>query len=191
MNRSVVIHHNTAWWRSQFATSRCTSGSARRQRSGRGGKRVARATPFGMLVAFSKLLPDQKTQRQHHCHGMAVKARPKTALILIPAQFFFGFLMELLNGMATMGILNQFLQRRRGGQVAPIELVFFGLPLSRPLSQQPADVCLTCCRQTPGSQRQSIHAKRDTQLSIAYSEELIFSMSVTLQSTDRHHGIVG
>jgi hypothetical protein len=36
-----------------------------------------------------------------------------------------------------------------------------------------------------------IHIKRDTQLSIAYSEELIFSMSVTLQSTDRHHGIVG
>ena len=36
-----------------------------------------------------------------------------------------------------------------------------------------------------------IHPKRDTQLSIAYSEELIFSMSVTLQSTDRHHGIVG
>jgi hypothetical protein len=28
--------------------------------------------------------------------------------------------------------------------------------------------------------------------SIAYSEELIFSMiSATLQSTDRHHGIVG
>ena len=38
---------------------------------------------------------------------------------------------------------------------------------------------------------QGIHVKRDTQLSIAYSEELIFSMSVTLQSTDRHHGIVG
>ena len=36
-----------------------------------------------------------------------------------------------------------------------------------------------------------IHVKRDTQLSIAYSKELIFSMSVTLQSTDRHHGIVG
>src|SRR5438132_13250638 len=36
-----------------------------------------------------------------------------------------------------------------------------------------------------------IHVKRDTQLSIAYSQELIFSMSVTLQSTDQHHGIVG
>ena len=39
---------------------------------------------------------------------------------------------------------------------------------------------------------ETIHVKRDTQLSIAYSEELISStISATLQSTDRHHGIVG
>ena len=37
-----------------------------------------------------------------------------------------------------------------------------------------------------------IHAKRDSLLSIAYSEELISAtISATLQSTDRHHGIVG
>jgi hypothetical protein len=36
-----------------------------------------------------------------------------------------------------------------------------------------------------------IYVKRDTQVSIAYSEELIFPISATLQSTDRHHGIVG
>ena len=37
-----------------------------------------------------------------------------------------------------------------------------------------------------------IHLSRDTLSSIAYSEELISStISVTLQSTDRHHGIVG
>ena len=35
------------------------------------------------------------------------------------------------------------------------------------------------------------HVRRDKMLSIAYSEELIFSMSATLQSTDRRHGIVG
>jgi hypothetical protein len=33
--------------------------------------------------------------------------------------------------------------------------------------------------------------RRDTQVSIAYSEELIFPISATLQSTDRHHEIVG
>ena len=38
----------------------------------------------------------------------------------------------------------------------------------------------------------TIHVKRDTQLSIAYSEELISStISATLQSTDRQHGMVG
>jgi hypothetical protein len=37
-----------------------------------------------------------------------------------------------------------------------------------------------------------IYAKRDSLLSIAYSEELISTtISATLQSTDRHHGIVG
>ena len=41
---------------------------------------------------------------------MAVEARPKTPLILIPTQFFFGFLMELLNGMAAMRIVYQDLQ---------------------------------------------------------------------------------
>jgi hypothetical protein len=36
------------------------------------------------------------------------------------------------------------------------------------------------------------HLRRDSWWSIAYSEELISStISVTLQSTDRHHGIVG
>jgi len=36
-----------------------------------------------------------------------------------------------------------------------------------------------------------IHVKRDNRRSIAYSEELIFPMAATLQSTDRHYGIVG
>ena len=36
-----------------------------------------------------------------------------------------------------------------------------------------------------------IHVKRDNRRSIAYSEELIFPIAATLQSTDRHHGIVG
>jgi hypothetical protein len=39
--------------------------------------------------------------------------------------------------------------------------------------------------------RRGIPTKRDKLPSIAYSEELIFSNSATLQSTDRHHGILG
>jgi hypothetical protein len=38
----------------------------------------------------------------------------------------------------------------------------------------------------------SIHVRRDSRSSIAYSEELISArMSATLQSTERHDGIVG
>ena len=36
-----------------------------------------------------------------------------------------------------------------------------------------------------------IHVKRDKLPSIAYSEELVFSMSATLQGTDRRHRMVG
>jgi len=39
---------------------------------------------------------------------------------------------------------------------------------------------------------EGIHLRRDSRWSIAYSEELISStISATLQSTDRHDGIVG
>ena len=42
------------------------------------------------------------------------------------------------------------------------------------------------------SRRKGTHLKRDSQSSIAYSEALISApISATLQSTDRHHGIVG
>src|SRR5687768_9428107 len=63
-----------------------------------------------LTVAVLQLQTRQKTHSQHHGHGMAVKARPQTALILIPTHFFFGFLMELLNGMAAMRIVYQDLQ---------------------------------------------------------------------------------
>jgi hypothetical protein len=53
------------------------------------------------------------------------------------------------------------------------------------LKQRPAEA-QSIARPAPG-----IHAKRDKLPSIAYSEELICAMSATLQSTDRHHGIVG
>src|SRR6266699_3296976 len=124
MNRFVDTHQRTAWWRSHCATSRCTAGSARRHRSGRGGKRVAWATPFWMAMALPQLQPEHKAQRQHNRDCMSVKARPQPALILIPAQFFFGLLMELFDGMTTMGIIHQLLQRGRGRQVTPIVLVF-------------------------------------------------------------------
>jgi hypothetical protein len=38
---------------------------------------------------------------------------------------------------------------------------------------------------------EGIHLRRDNGWSIAYSEELIFPISATLQTTDRHHEILG
>ena len=53
--------------------------------------------------------------------------------------------------------------------------------------------CALCERDAahPQAPLPGIHVKRDNRWSIAYSEELIVSTSATLQSTDRHHGIVG
>ena len=56
-----------------------------------------------------------------------------------------------------------------------------------------------CLEQHPGARAQGyvfwnrgFHVRRDKLPSIAYAEELIsFAMSTSLQSTDRHHGIVG
>ena len=63
-------------------------------------------------------------------------------------------------------------------------------------SQTPSVECTAKCSDTEigvtAFRFQGIHVRRDTLLSIAYSEELISStISATLQSTDRHHGIVG
>src|SRR5438128_6870808 len=150
MNRSVDIHQSTAWWRSHRAPSRCTAGSARRQRSGRGGKRVAWATPICVALALPPLQPEQKAHGQHHCDRMPVKARPQPALILVPAQFLFGLLMQLLDGVPAMGVVDQLLQRGRSRQVAPIILVVLGLPTRRSLSPQPADLAFAPPRAPPG-----------------------------------------
>jgi hypothetical protein len=55
----------------------------------------------------------------------------------------------------------------------------------------PQVLCDYCGEVIPDAQEGGIHVRRDTLLSIAYSEGLIFPISATLQSTDRHHGIVG
>src|SRR2546427_9843949 len=111
MNLSVDTHQMTAWLRSQRATSRCTAGSARRHRSGRGGKRVAWATPFWVTMALPEFQAEQKAQGQHHRDRMAAKARPQPALILIPAQLLLCLLIELLDRLPAMGIISPLILR--------------------------------------------------------------------------------
>src|ERR671937_2858824 len=138
MNRSVVTHHCTAWWRNHRATWRWTAGSECLRRSGRGGKRVAWATPARLAAALPPLQPDQKTVGQHHRDRMPVEARPQPPLVLVPTQFPFGLLMELLHDMPPVGIARQLFQRGRGRQVTPGVFPLFGLALCGTLAQQPA-----------------------------------------------------
>jgi hypothetical protein len=60
------------------------------------------------------------------------------------------------------------------------------------MANTPAYIAYHVKDTTAGEQGEGIHLRRDNLSSIAYSEELISAtISATLQSTDRHHGIVG
>src|SRR5215831_3051331 len=133
MNRSVVTHHWTAWWRSHRATSRWTAGSGFLRESGRGGKRVAGATSAWLATPLLQLQPDQKAVGQHDRDRMPVKAEPQAALVLVPAHFPFGLLMELLDRIPPMGIPRQLFPRGGGRQVTPVVLPLLGLPPCRAL----------------------------------------------------------
>src|SRR5918911_536170 len=117
MNRSVVTHHCTAWWRSHRATSRWTAGSERLHGSGRGGNRVAGATLAGLAAALAHLQPGQKAVGQHPRDRVPVEAGPEAALVLVPSHLPFGLLMERLDGIPPMRIARQLLQAGRGRQI--------------------------------------------------------------------------
>src|SRR5918999_1916738 len=114
MNRSVVTHHWTAWWRSHRATSRWIAGSVCRRRSGRGGKRVARATAPPGAAPVAQLHPDQEAVGQHDRDRMAMEARPQPPLILVPAHLTFGLFMGLFDGIPAVGLAGPLFHRGRG-----------------------------------------------------------------------------
>jgi hypothetical protein len=134
MNRSVVTHHWTAWWRSHRATSRWIAGNVRRRRSGRGGKRIAGATAPSRSAPLAQLQPHQKAIGQHRRDRVAMEAGPQAALVLVPAALALGLLMALLDRVAAMGIGGQLLDGSRRRQVAPVAFPFFRLASRRALS---------------------------------------------------------
>jgi hypothetical protein len=150
MNRSVVTHHSTAWWRSQRATSRWMASRVRRRRSGRGGKRVAWATSASRSAPLAQLEPDQEAVSQHHGYRMPMEAGPQPPLRLIPAQLAFGLFMERLDGIPPLGIAGQLFQGGRGRQSAPVILACLGWPrVARSPSGQP-----TCRWPSRGTRQQ-------------------------------------
>jgi hypothetical protein len=109
MNRSVVTHQRTAWWRNQRATSRGTAGSVLRRDVGQGGKRATAATRPGVMVSFLQPQPGQRAVRQQDGHGMPLTP-PQAALVLLPARLALGRCMTLFDGMPPVGIAGQYRQ---------------------------------------------------------------------------------
>src|SRR2546425_1873459 len=150
--RSSSINSWMAAQRSHSLTRRWTSGRGLRRRSGRGGKCGPRPpAPFAVLP-LAPFQPDQKTVAQHHRDRMPMKAIPAPPLILIPAQFRFGFLMILLHPVAAVGILHQHGQGRVCREVTPEIFPIPGLASSGALPNQPADVAGGLAHDPPPAQ---------------------------------------
>lgn len=138
MNRSVVTHQSTAWWRSHLATSRCTAGRVRLRYGGGGGKRVAWATLPQVMAPLPRFQPHQEDIGQPDRHGLPMNPWPQAALVPIPAQFPRGLCIKLRDRMAPVGLPRQLYPRGLRRQVAPAIFPRFGLPLGRTLPHQPA-----------------------------------------------------
>src|SRR5512142_146363 len=118
---------------SQSITWRCTSGSDRRRRSGRGGKRPACPTTPARLLPLLPLLSDQEGVGQHHTDGMPMEPRPQTALVLVPAQQALGLLVVPLHPVPPVRVLDHPRQRLLRPEVTPVILRLPGLTTPRSL----------------------------------------------------------
>src|SRR5919201_2591537 len=154
--RSEAINSPMAAQRTHSLTRRWTSGSGVRRRSGRGGKSGPRSSAHFALLPLQPFQPDQKTIAQHYGDGVPMKAIPPPSLILIPAQLRFGFLMILLDPVATVGILYHPGQRRRDREIAPEILPVPVLAPSRALPNQPPAMAGASAIHPPAAQREKL-----------------------------------
>src|SRR5215467_3696241 len=105
------------------------------------------------LLALAHFQPDQITVAQHYGDGVAMKTIPASSLILIPAQFGFGFLVILLDPVAAVGILDHRGQRHGGREVTPEILPVPLLAPSGTLAEQPAHMAAAITIDAPAAQR--------------------------------------
>src|SRR5215470_4375821 len=149
---SNSINSRRAAQRSHSLTRRWSSGSGTRRRSGRGGKSRPRPSAPLASLALPPFQPHQKTIAQHYGDGVPMKAIPASALILIPAQLGFRFLMILLDPVAAVGILDYSGQRHGGREVAPEILPVSVLAASGALPNQPAHMAAAIAIHSPAAQ---------------------------------------
>src|SRR5215469_8550984 len=153
---SNSINSRMAAQRSHSLRRRWSSGNGRRRRSGRGGKSGARTSAQLASLALPPFQPHQKTIAQHDGDGVAMKTIPAPSLILIPAQLGFGFLMILLNPVATVGILDHRGQRRGGREITPEILPVPMLAAAGALPNQPAHMAAAIAIDPPTAQRHKL-----------------------------------
>jgi hypothetical protein len=149
---SNSINSRMAAQRSHSLTRRWSSGSGRRRRSGRGGKSGPRPSAHPASLPLPPFQPHQKTIAQHDGDGVAMKAIPAPSLVLIPAQLGFGFLMILLDPVATVRIFDHPGQRRGGREVTPEVFPVPVLAAARALPNQPAHMAGAIAIHPPAAQ---------------------------------------
>src|SRR5215469_16311905 len=150
---SNSINSRMAARRSHSLTRRWSCGSGTRRRSGRGGKSRPWPSAPPAALALPPFQPHQKTIAQHHGDGVAMNTITAPALILIPAQLGFGFLMILLHPVAAVRILDHRGQWCGGREVTPEILPVPLLAAAGALSEQPAHMAAAIAIDPPAAQR--------------------------------------
>src|SRR5215831_17619589 len=156
--RPDAINSPMAAQRNHSLSRRWTCGSGTRRRSGREGKSGPRATAHCALLALAHFQPHHKTIAQHDGDGVAMKAIPASSLILIPAQFGFGFLMVLLDPVAAVGILDHPGPWRGGWKITPEIFPVPMLAAAGALPNQPAALAAAITIHPPAAQRAKLRS---------------------------------
>src|SRR5215471_3474354 len=121
------MSHNTTSWKSHRSTWRWTAGND--GRSPEGGK--------ARRVGGHPALARQKTVGQHDQCEVPMQPIPAPALIVIQATLALRIFIELLDGPAAVGHLDQAMQRGVRRQVTKVPLVITAFARHRALAQQP------------------------------------------------------
>src|SRR5262245_12184671 len=121
------MSHNTTSWKSHRSTWRWTAGND--GRSPEGGK----ARRMGGHPALTR----EKTIGQHDQREVPMQPIPTPALIVVQATLALRIFIELLNGPAAVGQLDEPLQRRIRGPVTVIPLDLAAFARQRTLAEQP------------------------------------------------------
>src|SRR5215831_17451481 len=122
------MSHNTTSWKSHRSTWRWTAGND--GRAPEGGK----ARQVGGRPALTR----EKTIGQHDQREVPMQPIPTPALVMVQATLALGILIELLDGPATVGQLDQPLQGRVCRQGTKIPLHFTASARRGALAEQPA-----------------------------------------------------